>query len=63
MKISWKHDNRDVIRVTDARSYGQAYDAAADFVQAAGDEYCISYAQAEGDDTEDGTYEFPVKTY
>ena len=63
MQASWKHDNRDTVVVTAAASYGQAFDAASDFAQAAGDEYTIPLALADGEDREDGRYEFRVKTY
>lgn len=63
MQVSWKYDNRDAVVVTDAVSYGQAFDKASDFVQAAGDEYTIPLALADGEDREDGRYEFRVKTY
>ena len=63
MQVSWKYDNRDAVIVTDAASYGQAFDAAIDFVQAAGDEYTVSGALADGDDNDEDRYEFRVKSY
>ena len=63
MQVSWKYDNRDAVTVTDAASYGQAFDAAIDFVQAAGDEYTISCTLAAGEEKDEDRYEFRVKTY
>lgn len=63
MQVSWKFDNRDVVVVTDAPSYGMAFDAASDFVQAAGDEYTIPLSLADGEDNDEDKYEFRVKAY
>jgi hypothetical protein len=64
IKVTFKYDNRDYVKVTGTEDSSAAYEAAEDFLAGIGDaetDYCLDHRHFDQED--DGSFEFKVKAY